>query len=123
MSLSQLSQQYSPIALKLAKSPKAQAVTLSIGVFVALRRLNLWLSWRKANNGVMRKVWDAPKEIAIVTGGSSGIGAKIVELLEQNNIKTIILDVNAPPKKLGEEDIKAPLPLTSCALLIPRYPN
>jgi hypothetical protein len=102
-SLAQLSQRYSPVALRLAKSPKVQAFTLSIGLFVALRRLNRWLSWRRANNGITRKVWDAPREIVVVTGGSSGIGAKIVELLEQRNIKVIILDVNAPPGKLGEK--------------------
>ncbi|KAK2043975.1 NAD(P)-binding protein [Colletotrichum somersetense] len=101
MSFSRVSQQYSPIALKLTRSPKVQALTLSIGVCFALYRLNQWLSWRKANNGVTRKVWDAAKEIVVVTGGSSGIGAEIVELLEQSNIKTIILDVNPPPKKLG----------------------
>ncbi|KAH7036034.1 uncharacterized protein B0I36DRAFT_286658 [Microdochium trichocladiopsis] len=100
-SLSQLSQRYLPVALKLAKSPKVQALTLSIGVLVALRRLNRGLSWRSANNGVTRKEWDAESEIVVVTGGSSGIGADIVGLFEQRNIKTIILDTNAPLRKLG----------------------
>ncbi|KAF4334227.1 short-chain dehydrogenase reductase [Fusarium globosum] len=100
-SLSQLSQQYSPIALKLAKSRGVRMLTLGIGLFVALRRLNGWLSWRKANNGVTRKMWHAEKEIIVVTGGSSGIGETIVQLLEERNIKVIILDINAPARKLG----------------------
>ncbi|KAJ1324130.1 all-trans-retinol dehydrogenase (NAD+) [Microdochium nivale] len=48
-----------------------------------------------------RNECDAEKEIVVVTGGSSGIGANTVGLLEQRNIKTIILDNNARLRKLG----------------------
>ncbi|KAF5646981.1 tyrosinase central domain protein [Fusarium tjaetaba] len=42
-----------------------------------------------------------PLNFVVVTGGSSGIGAKIVQMLEAKNIKVIILDINPPPVKNG----------------------
>ena len=38
--------------------------------------------------------------IALITGGSGGIGLSIVEKLVENKIKVIILDINAPNKKM-----------------------
>ena len=37
---------------------------------------------------------------ALITGGSGGIGLSIVKKLIENNIKVIILDINAPNKKI-----------------------
>lgn len=54
-----------------------------------------------------RNEWDAEKEIVVVTCGSSGIGANVVGLLEQRNIKTIILDTNAPLRELGTKYMKS----------------
>lgn len=36
------------------------------------------------------------REIVVVTGGSDGIGAKIVSMLASKGIKTVILDIQAP---------------------------
>ena len=38
--------------------------------------------------------------VAIITGGSGGIGLSIVKKLIENKIKVIILDINAPNKKV-----------------------
>ena len=37
---------------------------------------------------------------ALITGGSGGIGLSIVKKLIENKIKVIILDINAPNKKI-----------------------
>lgn len=42
--------------------------------------------------------WD--KEIAVVTGGSDGIGMKAVMLLAERGIKVVVLDIQ-PPKYNG----------------------
>jgi all-trans-retinol dehydrogenase (NAD+) len=45
-------------------------------------------------------IWDWPRELAVVYGGSSGIGAETVRELNRHNVETIILDVNPPKSKL-----------------------
>lgn len=99
--LAQLFHQYAPAATSLAKSPKVQAAAATLCLLGLLPRVNEWLSHRSANNYVSDKSWDWSKEIVVVTGGSSGIGAKIVEMLEYRNVKTIILDLNPPTAKTG----------------------
>lgn len=77
---------------------------LAIYVFIGwklIKALNRWLTIRSINNFVDDPTWDWPKETAVVTGGSSGIGAEIVHALAKHKIKTIILDVNEPISKLG----------------------
>ncbi|GKT53820.1 short-chain dehydrogenase/reductase [Colletotrichum tofieldiae] len=99
--LTQLLHQHALVASKLAKLPKVQAAAVTLCLLGLLPRVNQWLSQRSANNYVTDKSWDWSKEIIVVTGGSSGIGAKIVEMLENRNIKTIILDLNPPTTKTG----------------------
>ncbi|SPO01993.1 related to a retinal short-chain dehydrogenase/reductase [Cephalotrichum gorgonifer] len=101
-SLAKLSEQYSPVALELLKSPKVRNAAAIFGFLTLLPSLNRWLSWRRANNNITRRTWNAPKEIVVVTGGSSGIGAKIVQMLESRGLKIIILDVNPPPTKTAQ---------------------
>ncbi|KAJ5657883.1 NAD(P)-binding protein [Penicillium longicatenatum] len=69
--------------------------------FVGLcSRVNSYLS-RRALNGVTATLpWDSEREVVVVTGGSSGIGAAIVELLAHRGIKTLILDVTEPREEL-----------------------
>jgi 3-oxoacyl-ACP reductase-like protein len=41
------------------------------------------------------------KEIVVVTGGSDGIGAKIVAMFAERGIKVVVLDIQEP-KYIGE---------------------
>jgi len=101
LSLAQLISDLPPAAV-LARSPKVQAGLAALVVLASLPRFNCWLSRRKANNFVTDKSWDWSKELVVVTGGCSGIGAKIVENLEARNIKIVVLDVSKPSKGFGK---------------------
>lgn len=80
---------------------------LSLGHETALKRLKLllyigivrlvngYLSRRALNNWQTAK-YDWNKEIAVVTGGSDGIGMNISFLLAQRGVKVISLDVQPP---------------------------
>jgi FlaA1/EpsC-like NDP-sugar epimerase len=59
-----------------------------------IKALNQWVARRIVNKVVDDPTWDWPNETAVVTGGSSGIGAEIVRELAKRKIKTIILDIN-----------------------------
>lgn len=62
--------------------------------------------------------WD--KEIGVVTGGSDGIGMKIVMLLAERGIKVVVLDIQ-PPKYTGMflvPDFSIESGLSRCGLLI-----
>jgi NAD(P)-dependent dehydrogenase (short-subunit alcohol dehydrogenase family) len=43
-------------------------------------------------------VWDS--EIAVVTGGSSGIGAEIVKCLVRKGVQVAVLDIQPLPKDM-----------------------
>jgi len=49
---------------------------------------------RKLNNALSRLVLN--KEIVVITGGSGGLGAVIVQMFAEKNIKVIILDIAGP---------------------------
>ncbi|EAQ84344.1 hypothetical protein CHGG_08358 [Chaetomium globosum CBS 148.51] len=53
-------------------------------------------SWRLT----AAKGWDWPNEIAVVTGGSSGIGKGIVERLVALGVRVAVLDIQELPKEL-----------------------
>lgn len=74
------------------------AIYTAIGVKLIFA-LNKWITHRSINNFVDDTTWDWPKELAVVTGGSSGIGAETVRELNRHNVKTIILDINPPTSK------------------------
>lgn len=68
------------------------------------RALNSWAlnNWRvSAHDG-----WDWPAEVAVVTGGSGGIGLAIAKGLAQRGVKVAILDLQPPPPSPigGEEE-------------------
>ncbi|VUC38070.1 unnamed protein product [Clonostachys rosea] len=81
---------------ELAKLPEVQIAAASLLALSLIPRLNRWLTRRKVNNYLTDKSWDWKREVVVVTGGSSGIGAAIVTKLVQKNVKVIILDLNAP---------------------------
>ncbi|KAG6365611.1 hypothetical protein INS49_007222 [Diaporthe citri] len=89
-------------AVEMAKTPEAQAGLASLVLLPLLPKLNSWMSQRKANNFEVDDTWDCSKEIVVVTGGSSGIGAKIVSWLERDNVKVIIIDLNPPLEPTGK---------------------
>ena len=61
--------------------------------YVALARtVSSWFSDRVRNNWV-DDTYNWSREIVVVTGGASGIGAAIVRLLEEKGITVVVLDV------------------------------
>lgn len=78
----------------------AAGFSLLLGYFV-LRKASDKLSLRAHNNYVLDKTWDWGKELVVITGGCSGIGAKIVSMLAAKNVKVIIFDIIEPKSKLG----------------------
>ncbi|KAH7121550.1 hypothetical protein EDB81DRAFT_913746 [Dactylonectria macrodidyma] len=76
---------------------------LAIGFVRLLNRLaNRWArnNWRLTR----QPGWEWTKEIAVVTGGCSGIGKCIVIGLAQKGVKVVILDVQALPADLARID-------------------
>lgn len=74
-----------------------------LGVIFGIRALstvNAWLSQRSLNHYTPNSTWDWEKEIVVITGGNSGIGAKIVELLAAKGVKVIILDITRAKEQL-----------------------
>ncbi|KAH7161770.1 hypothetical protein EDB81DRAFT_925474 [Dactylonectria macrodidyma] len=86
-------------SLNLANAQTALQILVGLGV---LRQINQTLntmahnSWRLTAS----KGWNWPDEIAVVTGGSSGIGKSIVERLVSLGVRVAVLDVQDLPKDL-----------------------
>ncbi|KAH7305295.1 hypothetical protein B0I35DRAFT_444303 [Stachybotrys elegans] len=96
-----MEQQILSKAIELAKNPKVQ---IAAGAFLGLKSLQYWSAWytkRKVNNHVSDPSWDWSREIVVVTGGSSGIGAAVVSRFAAKGIKVLILDRNPPHAKLS----------------------
>ena len=65
-----------------------------LAILAALRAINNWLNKRSLNNSATDNYgWDQDKELVIVTGGSDGIGSRIVQGLAERNIRVVVLDV------------------------------
>ena len=94
-----LTQHLSPVALR--RTINVLKAIFALGLIRRVNsRLNEWAlhqyRWRRSST----ETWDWPKEIAVVSGGSSGIGAALVKKLAYKNIKVIVLDVNPLPPHL-----------------------
>ncbi|QPH02477.1 hypothetical protein C2857_006687 [Epichloe festucae Fl1] len=89
-----------PAGFNVEMVQKALQVLLGIGI---LKTINSGLSAMAANAWRVSpaKGWDWPREIAVVTGGCSGIGYYIVKRLVSRKVKVAILDVQAAPKDLA----------------------
>ena len=74
------------------------AVT-SLGFFFGLgllRKASNSLSHLMLNNFKHDTTWNWAKEIVVVTGGSSGIGALAVQRFAEKGVKVIVLDITVP---------------------------
>lgn len=82
---------------RLATAKKVLQVLLAIG---GVKYVNGLLSRMATNSGRIgpAKGWMWPHEVAVVTGGCSGIGYDVVKRLAKKNIKIAVLDVQAPPR-------------------------
>jgi len=63
------------------------------------KRLNRWAlnNW-KWSSDVQKWKWS--REVAVVTGGCSGIGLHMVKQLLEKGIKVAVFDIQSPPKEL-----------------------
>lgn len=86
--------------VKLAKIVKALKALLALGLLGAVNRqfnkiaLNAWRLKSEKKN------WNLNQEIAVVTGGCSGIGELIVKGLFKKGVKVAVLDIQPLPKSL-----------------------
>ncbi|TGJ84384.1 hypothetical protein E0Z10_g4384 [Xylaria hypoxylon] len=85
--------------LDLSTATKVLRVVFALGV---VRRLNRALNVIGANawHLTASKGWDWPNEIAVVTGGSSGIGKLVVEKLVALGLRVAVLDIQDLPKSM-----------------------
>jgi hypothetical protein len=63
------------------------------------------LTERSLNNGEWRgdvERWDWEKEVAVVTGGCSGIGEEVVRGLADRGVRVVVLDVAELPDRLKD---------------------
>ena len=67
-----------------------------------VRQINYFLNMMACNSWRMGKApgWNWPEEIAVVTGGSSGIGKDVVERLAKLGVRVAIFDVQPAPKEM-----------------------
>lgn len=93
-----------PAGFNVELAQKALQVLLGIGI---LKTINSGLSAMAANSWRVSPApgWDWPSEIAVVTGGCSGIGHCIVKRLVARKVKVAILDVQAAPKDLDSNPL------------------
>lgn len=78
----------------------ALSIASAICTWKVLLRLNSRFSKQSLNNFESDGTWDWNKEIILITGGSSGIGAEMVRGFSKLGIRVIIWDVAAPPPDL-----------------------
>ena len=92
------------------RSPEtAEKVILTLKWLFAIglvSKLNNWLNDVAANNWLWREEklkWTWSREIAVLTGGSSGIGALTAQGLARK-MKVVVLDVQALPQHLKDRE-------------------
>ncbi|KAF7534925.1 hypothetical protein G7054_g5824 [Neopestalotiopsis clavispora] len=76
--------------------PTLRNTLILAGVWTLLRKINAKWSRDALNNETEISPWDGSREIALVTGGSSGIGADVVCKLAERCAHVIIFDIQPP---------------------------
>lgn len=103
-----------PVLRQLAKLPPQVTVSRITSVLKWLFAIgladhfNAWLNSLATNGWSLRSDqhrWIWPTEIAVVTGGCSGIGEVVVNGLVKKGVKVAILDVQPLPKRLEHANI------------------
>jgi 3-oxoacyl-ACP reductase-like protein len=87
-----------PTPLPLSDDQRETLITALRWVLVLglVQETNAWLNrlaennWRFTND---KKTWNWTEEVAVVTGGSNGIGAAVVRELVSHGIKVAVLDI------------------------------
>jgi len=105
--LAKVAQILGPYLAKLPFDITKQRVTTSLAWLFALGvagRLNRWLNTRALTGGKSSRKdeWDWDREVAVVTGGSNGIGLSIVNGLLRKGVKVAVWDVAPLPEDLQE---------------------
>ena len=91
------------ITLNLTVAKSVLKVFFGLGL---LRQVNQALNIMASNSWRLLAAsgWDWSNEIAVVTGGSSGIGKDIVEKLVALGMRVAVLDLQEPPKAMQAND-------------------
>jgi all-trans-retinol dehydrogenase (NAD+) len=77
------------------KNPTFKKWLCRLAIASLVRKVNNFLDTGMQNNW-KNDSYDWSKEIVVVTGGSDGIGAIVVQLFAEKGIKVVVLDIQAP---------------------------
>jgi all-trans-retinol dehydrogenase (NAD+) len=88
-----------PLATEWLKALSILSVMRSISKFLDKGVMNNWTN----------DVYDWKKETVVVTGGSDGIGALVVQLLAKRGIRVVVLDIQRPKYEGGYSNPPYPI--------------
>jgi 2-polyprenyl-3-methyl-5-hydroxy-6-metoxy-1,4-benzoquinol methylase len=93
---------------QLRNSPRARNTLFAILGLGVLSHLNAALSRWIVNNRQRAKPWQAERELALVTGGCSGIGKQIMEDMARTGVRVVIVDLREPNFALRKSKTRHP---------------